>query len=96
MSTGRKTRLASGVRLIEIKGFPFLAEAGKDLILDLFWKCIKAKGNDPRYAIALYLYREHPECTRPYRLACARSTQAGRTIRYMGKAPKHDVVQDLD
>jgi hypothetical protein len=38
---GAETRLASGVRPIE--GVYFLAEAGKDSILDLFLKGIKDK-----------------------------------------------------
>jgi hypothetical protein len=37
----RETRLVSGVRPIEIYGISFLAGARKDLILDLFFECIK-------------------------------------------------------
>jgi hypothetical protein len=39
----RETRLASGVRPIEIQEVSFLAEAGKDSILDLFFGRFKSK-----------------------------------------------------
>ncbi|WP_457967343.1 hypothetical protein M1D68_14650 [Pseudomonas sp. R4-84] len=52
----RETRLVSGVRLIEIYRVSFLAEAGKDLILDLFLGCFKdQEGGIPGCAISFYL-----------------------------------------
>ena len=39
----RETRLASGVRPFEIQEVSFLAEAGKDSILDLFLGCFKSE-----------------------------------------------------